>query len=110
MQFAPAPHFEGVGAVCFAYFEGDVRPRLAPKPLAQLPGRDVRAVPACEGAVIDAEDHRERRLVHRQGGQRIGMVGIGNRITDFGFHACERDNVARGGGRDRFASQFGEGV
>src|SRR3712207_4830400 len=111
LQLAAARDLELVGRVSLLDPYGDVAEHLAVEPFFELARGDVLALGARERRVVDAEDHRDGRLVHGDDGQRLRRVGVGDRLPDLdALDARERDVLAVRGALDRLPLQPLEGV
>lgn len=97
MEFAAAPHFEGVGRSGLGNPQRDVRLQLAHQTLANLARGEKLSFSARKRRVVDAEEHRDRRFVHSHGVNSFGHVRVGDRIADIEvLDAGNADDIARG--------------
>ncbi len=95
MQFAAAADLERVGCLRLRHAQRDVRIQFAPQPVAQLARREILAVLAGERRRVDAEEHRDGRLVDGDGVDRLGHFGVGKRVADVDpFDSGDADDVA----------------
>ncbi len=91
MKFV-APVFTG------SHAESHVRFQLLEQAVAELPAGDVSSSLADERRIVDAKDHVQSRLVDEDGGQRLGVIEVGNRIAD--VHVFQADDGANVAGCD----------
>src|SRR5262249_23670909 len=79
----PAPEdAERVGRAGLLDPQAHVPPALLEEALPQPPGRDLAARASGPRARVDAEHHRDRRLVDPDRRQRRGALAVGDRLPD----------------------------
>ena len=97
LQLAAAEHFHLLRRVGRLDPDGDVAEQLLVEAILDLPRGDELALASGHRRRVDAEDHRHRRLVDRDGRHRLAMLDIGNRLADRDvLDAGEADDVAGG--------------
>jgi len=82
VQEAAARDMELVGGVAGRDAERDIGLELAVEAFGDLPAGDELAFLAAERAVVDAEDHVERRLVDLHARHRQRVVGVADGVAD----------------------------
>src|SRR5205085_3906776 len=106
LQFAAPRNFELIGRVGRFNADRDVAQHFTIKALAQLSRRDVLAFAPGERRIVDAEDHRDGRLIHRDDWQGVWIIRARDRLADLDlFDASERDDLADASALDRLALQ-----
>jgi hypothetical protein len=96
VQLAAAGDLEDALLGGVAHAQRDVRLQLAVEPVADLPAGDELAFATGERRRVDAEVHRQRRLVDLEHRQRRGPLGVGDRLADADvLDAVDEDDVAR---------------
>ena len=108
MEQAPARDVERIAVFGGLDPEGDVRFEFALEPIVQVPRGQVLPL-ACEGRVIDPEEHAEGRLADLDPGQRHRQLGGCDRVADLdGGQADDRHDVSGLGLLDLDAAQLVE--
>ena len=98
VQLAAARDFEHAVFVGVAHLQRDIGLQLAVEPVADLPARDELAFAAGERRVVDAEVHRQGRLVDFEHRQRQRGFDVGQRHADAdAFDAVDQHDVAGAG-------------
>src|SRR5262249_3651024 len=95
LELAPPDDPEGVHGVRFLDADADVAPALREQPLAPLAGCDAAPAATRPRARVDAEDHRDGRLVDADRRQRRGPLAIRDGVADRDvLDPGDRDDVA----------------
>ena len=98
LQLAAALHLPGVRPLGREHAERDVADQLGVEPALDLARRQPRALEPGERRGVDADRHRERRLVDLLDRQRPRIVDVGERLADRHLgDAGDGDDVARPG-------------
>ena len=96
LELAAALHLPGVRPLGRKHAQRDVADQLRVEPALDLARRQPRALEAGERRGVDADRHRERRLVDLLDRQRPRIVEVGERLADRHLgNAGDRDDVAR---------------
>ena len=96
LELPAALHLPDVGPRGRLDAQRDVADELLLEPADQRACGQLVAFGARQRRGVDAERHRERRLVDRRDGQRARILGIGDRLADRHLRqAGERDDLAR---------------
>src|SRR3954447_18051459 len=110
-QLAAALHLPGVGALGGQHADADVADQLGVEAGPDLTGGELGAgvrVTADQRRGVDADGHRDRRLVDVDTGQRDGVVRVGEGVADRDIRdPGDGDEVA---GRRRLRGGAGEGL
>src|SRR5215471_15872971 len=102
LQLAAARNLKAVRRVGLFDADRDVAERLLIEPRANLARGDELSFPARERRGVDAEDHRDGRLVDSDARQRAGLRHRRQGVADVdAFDARERDDLARRSRLDR---------
>ncbi len=83
MQNASAIHYEAIGIDAGLYAQSQVLFQFLLQALLDVTGGYKFTVLAEEGAVVNHEEHAHGGLVHGDGRQSLGILEIGNGISDF---------------------------
>ncbi len=95
-QLPAALDLPGVRPFGWQHPDGDVADQFGIQPVTQQPRGQLRPGLAGERGGVDADRHADRRFVHGDDGQRSGVVGVGQRLTDHDVgDAGDGDDVAR---------------
>ena len=106
MEDAASGDHETVPGFGFLDPKGDVALGFAGESIADLARRDVFAFLPRERAVVDGEEHADRGLFDRDGGERFAIVGVRDRIADLDLaHARDRAEVSGENFVGRLASE-----
>ena len=96
LQLAAALHLPGVRALGRQHPDRDVADELGVEPVLHQPRGELLAALAGQRRGVDADGHRDARLVDRDDRQRPRVVGVGDRLADRDLRdARDRDDVAR---------------
>ena len=96
LQLATSLHLPRIRSLRGQHAQRDVSDELLLEPRQNHAGGEARAVLSSERRRVDADRHRETRLVHSDHGQRARIVGIGKRLADRDLgNAGDRDQLAR---------------
>ena len=95
LQFATTLHLPGIRSFRGKDSNRDIPHQLNIQPRLQQPRRETLAGAAGERGGVDANGHRDRRLVHRDQWQRFRVVWIGERLPDGDLgNTSDSDDVA----------------
>ena len=98
LQLAAALHLPGVRPLGREHAQRDVADQLGVEPALDLARRQPRALEPGERRGVDADRHRERRLVDLLDRQRPRIVDVGERLADRHLgDPGDGDDVARPG-------------
>ncbi|MPM56064.1 hypothetical protein SDC9_102863 [bioreactor metagenome] len=102
LQLATTLHLPGVGALGRVDPDRHVADQLALQAGLEQPGGEVLAGPAGQRGGVDADRHRDRRLVDGDQRQRPGILRVGQGLADGDLgDARDGDDVAGAGGLGR---------
>ena len=82
LQLAAALHLPGVGPLGGQHADAHVADQLAVEAALHEPGGELGALLAGERRGVDADRHRQARLVDVDHGERLRVVGVGERLAD----------------------------
>ncbi len=82
MQLPSPRHREGIGRVGVLDPQRDIALQLAIQPLSQVPPRYELPLATRERGVVDQHVHRDRRLLDRDAGEPVEVIGRGDRLAD----------------------------
>ena len=98
LQLAAALDLPGVGALGRQHPDRHVADELGVEPVLDQAGGELRAALAGQRRGVDADGHRDRRLVDGDDRQRTRVVGVGERLADGDLgDAGDGDDVAGAG-------------
>ena len=96
LQFATGLDLPGVGTLGRVDPDADVADQLGVETVLDQAGGQLLAVAPGERRGVDADRHRQRRLVDRDDGQRDRVLGVGERLADGDLgDAGDGDEIAR---------------
>ena len=96
MQHAAPGYNPAVCALGLLHAQGEVLFKFLFEAVVDVARGAIFALFAEEGGVVDGEEHRHRRLVDGNRGQRLGVFKIANRVADFKILESHHGaNVAR---------------
>src|SRR5262249_53445427 len=96
LQFAAAENAEGFGRVGVFDANGNVGEQFFLQAVAEVARSEVAAFAAGKRAVVDGENHGERRLINDERLERVGIGEVGDALADLdAFDAGNGDDVAR---------------
>ena len=102
LQLATSLDLPGIGSIGRVDADADVADELLVEPVLHEAGGELRTLAAGERRRVDADRHRQRRLVDGDDGQRTGIVGIGQRLADVDvLDAGDGDEITLAGLVDR---------
>ncbi len=97
MQLAAARYRPRVSRIGVFHSQCDVSLQLLEQPLPDLARGDEFSVSAGEWRVVNQIVHRDRRLLHRDAGEPLGMLEVGHSESDLdSLQAGERDDLTGG--------------